>query len=146
MGLRMYPLMILNRCLFVSIFCFYRIDGLYQLEYQILKFCSNITIEVKVLTWNLTTERAELMHIIGSPFLIKVTFEDLTLYESDQDLSQTGFGITNNSQVFLIPPVVYAGEHFQMRVLPKNIQGAHFVYYESTATYFVVEFTPLINP
>ena len=117
-----------------------------MLEYQILKQCKNITIEVKVLTWDDILMKPDLKHILGSPFIINVTFEDLGLYESDQDLSLTGFGITNNSEVFLMPPVVYAGEHFQMRVFPKNIQGANFVYYESTAIFFVVQFTPILDP
>jgi hypothetical protein len=60
------------------------------------------------------------MHIKGSPFFIKVKFQDLILYESYEDLSITGIGVTNNSQVFLLPPVVYAGRNFQLRIFPIN--------------------------
>jgi hypothetical protein len=38
-----------------------------------------------------------MMHIEGSPFIVPVKFQDLILYESYEDLSITGIGVTNNS-------------------------------------------------
>lgn len=42
-----------------------------------------MTIEVKVLTWDDIDLKPVLKHIIGSPIVLNVTFEDLSLYESD---------------------------------------------------------------
>ena len=53
-----------------------------------------------------------MMHILGSPFNVTVEFQDQILYESYEDLSISGVGVTNRSEVFLMPPVVYAGHDF----------------------------------
>lgn len=73
------------------------IYGSYQLDYRILRFCTNITINVTIATYNLNNSEVEMMHIDGSPFIIPVKFQDLILYESYEDLSITGIGVTNNS-------------------------------------------------
>jgi hypothetical protein len=50
------------------------IYGSYQLDYQILRFCTNITINVTIATYNLNTSMVEMMHIQGSPFVVPVKF------------------------------------------------------------------------
>lgn len=79
----------------------------------------------------------------GSTFNVSVVVLDTELYNSYQDLSLTGFGVSALSSIFLIPNVVLAGDSFQIQIYPVNIQGVNFVYFEKDADYFMVEFTPL---
>jgi hypothetical protein len=44
-----------------------------------------------------------------------------------------------------MPNIVIAGEDFQLRVYPRNQQGANFVYLEKDASYFIYEYTPLLQ-
>jgi hypothetical protein len=49
------------------------------------------------------------MNINGSSFIVPVLIVDFDLYESYNDLSLSGFGVSSFSTIFLIPNVVLAG-------------------------------------
>jgi|LauGreDrversion4_2_1035121.scaffolds.fasta_scaffold16393_2 hypothetical protein len=94
----------------------------------------------------MSTSIYEYQDVNGSTFNVSVVVVDLDVYDSYTDLSLTGFGVTFLSTIFLIPNVVLAGDQFQLIVTPINQQGVGFVYFEEDADYFVVEFTPLLDP
>ena len=100
---------------------------------------------MKVFSKNISTSVYEYQDIIGSTFTVPIGLLDLGLYESDTDLSVSGFGVCSMSSIYLIPNIVIAGDMFSLRVYPVNGEGANFVYLEADGVYFVLEFTPFID-
>lgn len=110
-----------------------------------MDFYLEAIVTVQIYSKNVDTGEYLYQDVIGSPFTVPVGLLDLEFYESYNDLTKSGFGVTKLSDIFLMPNIVLAGENFQLRVYPRNGQGANFVYLESEVSYFMYEYTPLMS-
>ncbi len=101
------------------------------------KFYLDAKVTIKIFSKDLETGEYLYQNVNGSTFSVPVGYIDLELYESYTDFTLSGFGVTMLSDIFLMPNIVLAGEVFQLRVYPRNQQGANFVHFEKNSIYFV---------
>eukprot|EP00347_Sterkiella_histriomuscorum_P007352 403349276 len=121
--------------------------GFFLFIYQLLGNYNSVKAYVKVWTSLNDGSTFSYENIFGSPFTVTLGVLDLELYESYEDLSLGGFGVTALSYIDSISPStnILAGQNFQLKIEPRNEYDQNFAYFEQSNNYFLVSFSPLVD-
>ena len=94
--------------------------GYYYFEYQLNDYYSDVKVHVEIYTWDPIMEKYGYYNIEGSPITVSIGILDMDLYESYEDLSVGGFGVSYLSFIQSITNPIIAGIPWQLKIDPRN--------------------------